>query len=307
VQVRIRPACECFHFVDSSFNLLILVSDEMEGPYVTGTNLSYYDIAAPGTSSFPHEYFVGFLSQNWVQKALGVPLNFTESSNSVYAAFTKIGDSSRGGLLEDIAAVLESGVKVALVYGDRDFACNWIGGENVSLNIPWSQQQKFSSAGYTDLQVNSSYVGGQTRQYGNLSFTRVYESGHEVPAYQPQTAYEIFRRVMNNLDVATGSVSTVGSDTVYVSQGPADTWAIKNKVPTPPPAECYILSPATCTDDQLTALENGTAQVHNYIFGETASGGSGSSSSPKKSEAFLVLPAFLSICIPAFIALLVAF
>jgi serine carboxypeptidase len=209
-----------------------------------------------------------------------VPINFTESSNSVYEAFERTGDTARGGFLEDVASLLDAGVKVALVYGDRDFACNWIGGENVSLNVPWSQQDSFRSAGYTPLKVNDTYSGGQVRQFGNLSFTRVYDSGHEVPAYQPQTAYEIFTRVMNNLDVATGSQQTVGnSANFYMTQGTADTWAIKNKVPPPPPPECYILSPSTCTADQLDALQNGTASVHNYILQDSMS-----SSGPKKSS-----------------------
>jgi Serine carboxypeptidase len=271
---------------------------------VTETTLSYYDIAAPSTSSFPHEYFVGFLAQRWVQDALGVPLNFTESSSSVYTAFNRIGDTIRGGLLEDIAYVLDSGIKVALVYGDRDFACNWIGGENVSLNIPWSQQANFKSAGYTDLRVNDSYVGGQVRQYGNLSFTRVYESGHEVPAYQPQTAYEIFRRVMNNLDVATGSQPTVGIQGFYATQGKSNTWDIKNTVPPPPPDECYVLSPATCNDEQIDALVNGSAKVYNYIYGASPPS---SSSKPKRSSAVLWVPSLLSIFFPAMITFRVAF
>ncbi len=78
------------------------------------------------------------------------------------------------GYLEDIAYILDSGIKVALAYGDRDYACNWIGGEEVSLAINYTDSEKFRSAGYTPIQTNSSYVGGQVRQYGNFSFSRVY-------------------------------------------------------------------------------------------------------------------------------------
>ena len=78
------------------------------------------------------------------------------------------------GYLEDIAYILDSGIKVALVFGDRDYACNWIGGEQVSLAINYTDSEQFRSAGYTPIQTNSSYVGGQVRQYGNFSFSRVY-------------------------------------------------------------------------------------------------------------------------------------
>lgn len=129
---------------------------------------------------FPPNYYLGYLSQHWVQSALGVPLNFTESVNSVYDAFTQTGDYVRGGYLEDLAYVLDQGIKVALVYGDRDYACNWIGGEEVSLSVPYSNLQQFKNAGYASLKVNGSYEGGLVRQVGNFSFSRVFQAGHEV-------------------------------------------------------------------------------------------------------------------------------
>lgn len=78
------------------------------------------------------------------------------------------------GYLEDIAYILDSGIKVALVYGDRDYACNWIGGEEVSLAINYTESDQFRSAGYAAIETNSSYVGGQVRQHGNFSFSRVF-------------------------------------------------------------------------------------------------------------------------------------
>lgn len=100
----------------------------VEGQYVNSSGRNYYDIAAIDRSPFPPNYFLGFLSQNWVQRALGVPLNYTESTNGVYDGFTDTGDyvrqDIRGGQLADIAYSLDKGVKVALIYGDRDYACN---------------------------------------------------------------------------------------------------------------------------------------------------------------------------------------
>ncbi len=48
-------------------------------------------------------------------------------------------------------------------------------------------------------------VHGQVKQAGKFSFVRVYESGHEVPFYQPLAALEIFERAINGKDIATGS------------------------------------------------------------------------------------------------------
>lgn len=48
---------------------------------------------------------------------------------------------------------------------------------------------------------------GESREYGNFSFTRVYEAGHEVPFYQPIAALQLFNRTINGWDVAKGEVS----------------------------------------------------------------------------------------------------
>ena len=159
---------------------------------------------------------------------------------------------------------MDEGVKVALMYGDRDYACNWIGGENVSLNIPWKGEEGFRGAGYADLVTNSSYRGGLVRQYGNLSFSRVFEAGHEVPAYQPETAWRIFHRAVFGLDIATGIVST-DSKTDYSTQGPSSSWGVKNEVPVSLQPQCYTLNLATCTTEEYESLVNGTAVVRDWI------------------------------------------
>ncbi|KAI9374944.1 Alpha/Beta hydrolase protein [Aspergillus egyptiacus] len=245
--------------------------NNIEGPYVSLSGRGYYDISHFEPDPFPPPYLVGYLNQHWVQRALGVPINFTETNENVFASFADAGDYPRTdvrGYLEDIAYILDSGIKVALVYGDRDYACPWIGGEQVSLQVDYREAKKFRSAGYAPLKTNSSYVGGSVRQHGNFSFTRVFQAGHEVPAYQPQTAYEIFHRVMLNKDIATGKVSTVQNST-YSTKGPSSTFNITNTVPDSPEPTCYILSLADrCTDDQIMSVENGTAVIKDYIVVE---------------------------------------
>ena len=52
---------------------------------------------------------------------------------------------------------------------------------------------------------------GQVKQSGLFSFVRIYESGHEVPFYQPLASLEIFERALAQKDVATGKVSLRGA------------------------------------------------------------------------------------------------
>jgi len=48
-------------------------------------------------------------------------VNYSESIESVFNAFNEVGDYARGGFIEDLAYILDQGIKVAMVYGDRDF------------------------------------------------------------------------------------------------------------------------------------------------------------------------------------------
>ncbi|KAI2777212.1 carboxypeptidase S1-like protein B [Daldinia loculata] len=266
-------------------------SGYVRDPYLDYSGRNYYDYASIDPNPFPAPFYNLYLNQPHVQKALGIPLNFTQSSSAVAYAFRAIGDYPRPGWVEDLAFLLENGIKVHLMYGDRDFACNWIGGEAVSLAVNYTNTEKFHDAGYTDIVINDTYIGGQVRQYGNFSFSRVYEAGHEVPAYQPETAYKMFYRALFNKDIATGTVDLVET-TEYATEGPDDTWAIKNEDPPDHLHFCFIYDTSTCTEEQIESVLNGTAVIINGIikdknstqlfpefFGDDNDGGNGQGNS----------------------------
>lgn len=93
-------------------------------PYMESGKFGWFDVTHPLADSFPTNYHIGWLNQHWVQKALGTPLNFTWSSIVVGRSFNEHGDMSRGTYLEALAELLDHGVKVHMMYGDRDYACN---------------------------------------------------------------------------------------------------------------------------------------------------------------------------------------
>lgn len=130
------------------------------------------------------------------------------------------------------------------------------------MNYPSAPQ--FRQAGYADIHTNSTYKGGVVRQHGNVSFSRVFEAGHAVAAYQPQTVYEIFQRSMFGKDVATGQD---GTSKEYGTKGPLISWGIKNEVPEKSlESQCYTyLAGETCTEEQLGALADGSAVVEEFV------------------------------------------
>ncbi|KAF1851112.1 alpha/beta-hydrolase [Cucurbitaria berberidis CBS 394.84] len=238
-------------------------SQKIRDPYFDADR-NYYDISVPTAASFPPPWYAGWLNQPHVQQGLGIPINWTQSNSAVSRAFRGIGDYPRPGWKEDLAYLLEEGIKVTLVYGDRDYACNWYGGELLSLAIPYPNASSFAEAGYSNVVVNDTYIGGQVRQFGNLSFTRIYQAGHEVPAYQPETAYKIFQRALFNFDIATGNISTIDNPG-YATKGPSTVFNITNEPIIDPGSQCYVLDRDQCTEEQWETVMNGTALVKNWI------------------------------------------
>ncbi len=96
----------------------------------------------------------------------------------VYNNVMSTGDIVRGGFLESLGKLLDRGAQVALMYGDRDYICNWLSGERTSLAIDSTLSQGFKEAGYANITMDSSYVGGVVRQFGNLSFSRVFDAAN---------------------------------------------------------------------------------------------------------------------------------
>lgn len=150
----------------------------------------------------------------------------------------------------------------------HSYPCNWVGGEAASLAVPYSSAAAFAAAGYVPL-TTSDGTKGMTRQYGNYSFTRVFQAGHEVPAYQGQAAHEIFRRATFGLDVPTGLVVT---DDEFATTGPGDVWDVKGVPPTPMTPRCYILTPKTCVPRIWERVLAGAVTVKDWFVVEEADG-----------------------------------
>ena len=208
-----------------------------------------YDIRHPSKDPTPPTYLIKYLNTPKIQNALGVNLNYTSSSNyDVFDAFDNSGDYGYPFFKSDIEYLLENQVRVALCMslssklrmldtvtdhiidnGDADFLANWYGGEAVSLALNYTHSISFRKAGYAPFVVDGSEYG-EVRQHGNFSFLRVFESGHAVAYYQPKAALEMFRRVLESKDLATGQLEVTES---YSSTGEAHAMHIESFVALP--------------------------------------------------------------------------
>ncbi|ORY13097.1 Alpha/Beta hydrolase protein [Clohesyomyces aquaticus] len=216
---------------------------------------SPYDIRVKTPNSFPSYAYLEYLNDPKVQQAIGAGINYTENSNAVASAFYDTGDTIRGTQIGSLASLLTLGVRVAFIFGDADIVCNWMGGEAVSLAVAdalSTYNTAFPAAGYADIIVNDKYVGGQVRQYGNLSFSRVYDAGHTVPSYQGETAFQIFSRVVQNgRDIGTAKIV----NTTFATSGPVNS-NHGNKAPSEQPKNtCWMRAMNdTCDADQIKQI-----------------------------------------------------
>ncbi|KAL1597741.1 hypothetical protein SLS60_008227 [Paraconiothyrium brasiliense] len=253
--------------INNTYGLQTITEDDHQSASNNITKREPFDISRPSLSVYPPYYTIGFMNQNWVQKDLRASVNFTLNSNNVANMFLGGTGDVTVVSIDIINYVAQSGIKVALVFGDRDYRCNWFGGEAVSLAMEHESSVQFRKAGYAPITTNSTYQGGVVRQYNGTSFSRVFDAGHAVGAYQPETVSKIFDRVMLNKDVATGKIGL--GDAPYSSEGPVSSFEIKNVLPTPLENECYTWAVTdTCTAGQIAALANGTAVVRDYIVRE---------------------------------------
>ena len=87
---------------------------------------NFYDIAVPSNILLEPTLDVGlgWLNQRNVQASLGVPLNFSANSQTTNHLFSETGDNIKGDQVRVLGDLLDRGVQVVLVYGDRDYACN---------------------------------------------------------------------------------------------------------------------------------------------------------------------------------------
>ncbi|KAG9243500.1 Alpha/Beta hydrolase protein [Calycina marina] len=247
-----------------------ICTDKVIAPY-NDAGRSIYDIGHFLPDSFPPSTYLELLNTASFQEAIGSPVNFTTTNWQIVQAFTDTGDYERQTLVPDIAALLNAGIRVGFIYGDRDYICNWLGGEAISLAVAAqtspSYASHFPAAGYAPIIVNTTYIGGVVRQYGNLSFSRIYDAGHSVPAYQGETAFQVFARIIMGTAVGSGQLIDISN---FNTTGPLNA-THTNTLPESPEATCYLRDiPESCTNDQKNMIINGQGVIINGVLYSSA-------------------------------------
>ncbi|KAI9660771.1 MAG: hypothetical protein M1831_003463 [Alyxoria varia] len=180
-------------------------------------NRDEYDIRELMPDPFPYSHFEDYLNTRKVQQAIGAFTNWSDSNPTVAKTFAATGDDAReAGTIEALRKLLRQNVTVALYAGDADYNCNYLGNEIVAGEV---RAPGIDEAGYTNLRTSDGEIHGVVKQAGGFSFTRVYDSGHEVPFYKGRASLELFERAIKGRDIATGRKLAASG---FITDGPLE-------------------------------------------------------------------------------------
>lgn len=192
--------------------------DQVELPYDNIFGRDEYDIRYLTPDPFPYSFYIDYLNNATVQAAIGAFTNYSESSSITSTAFGATGDDAREiGVTAAVEYIIAQNVTFVMYFGDADYNCNWFGGEAFSKTLNNTGAYKNGTAGFTNISTSDGILHGQVKSAGKFSFVRIFESGHEVPFYQPLVALEMVNRTINGYDIATGETLVSAG---YVTSGP---------------------------------------------------------------------------------------
>ncbi|THH14802.1 hypothetical protein EW146_g5581 [Bondarzewia mesenterica] len=149
---------------------------------------------ANSPNPFPPEFYLNFLANETIKARIGATSTYSECADPPFELFDKTGDDARSWLPE-LSALANSRLKLLIWAGDADINCNWLGGHASVLAMDWYGNQTLHATPFTIMTINGTAVAA-VQNVDNFSFARVFAAGHEVPAFQPQTALEIFSQVI---------------------------------------------------------------------------------------------------------------
>ncbi|OSC99240.1 alpha/beta-hydrolase [Trametes coccinea BRFM310] len=154
------------------------------------------DLRQNGSSlnPFPPEFFIDFLQNATIMERIGAKTPFMDVSIAVELQFNSTGDDARS-LLPQLAALANSKLKILVWAGDADINCNWLGVHHSMLAMDWYGNETLHRTPFKNMTIHGKSVAA-IQNVDNFSFARVYEAGHQVPAFQPEASLEIFSQIV---------------------------------------------------------------------------------------------------------------
>ena len=101
------------------------------------------------------------------------------------------------GVTEDVVDLLNAGVRLLFFNGIHDLICNHVGNEIAVENFAWQHQSEYQQAkryGWKSSSIKK--LAGYMKEYENLMFMKVLNSGHMVPMDVPDVSLDMMRTLV---------------------------------------------------------------------------------------------------------------
>ncbi|QRW00147.1 Serine carboxypeptidase [Ceratobasidium sp. AG-Ba] len=142
-------------------------------------NYNVYDVRTT-SDSYPYDP-TSYLSSSTIKSKIGAQSGWSTTSYAVYYNFADTGDWMKNSR-PYLEKVINAGVRVLLLDGDADYICNYVGFESMVDALQTQFTSLYKQQAWTTWTVAGTATG-QYKNAGTLSYLRVSEAGHEVPAY----------------------------------------------------------------------------------------------------------------------------
>ncbi|EPS35383.1 hypothetical protein H072_11220 [Dactylellina haptotyla CBS 200.50] len=106
--------------------------------------------------------------------------------------FTEVGDWAMP-YHQYLPSILEK-IPVLIYAGDTDYICNWLGNKAWTEKLEWKGKSEYNRAEMKPFKLKDGKQVGETKGAMGLTFTRVYQAGHMVPADQPEAALALLTK-----------------------------------------------------------------------------------------------------------------
>lgn len=171
------------------------------GPYEK-TGLNVYDIRAPcedqgddGMCYFGMRYIEEYMNLPEVQEAVGSDVHhYTGCDDTVFNGFIFTGDGAKP-FQQFITELVNRDIPVLIYAGDKDFICNWLGNHAWTDLLEWKGKESYRPLPlrpWTHSETGEHI--GEVKNFGPLTFLRVFDAGHMVPYDQPQSSLDMVNR-----------------------------------------------------------------------------------------------------------------
>jgi carboxypeptidase D len=197
------------------FNLLDDIVSQSYGKS-SGYKVSQYDIRTQeprhGSRTFPpghknmEQYLGGKGGSNLGSKlddvlfalhaspSLAAGQHFQECTDPPYTA---LAHQDGLGVTSDVQALLkDSSIHLLFFNGIMDLICNHVGNEIMLEKLEWQHQDDWITAPRYAWKSSGEEVAGYAKEYKNLSFLKLMNSGHMAPLDQPDICLDMMRTFM---------------------------------------------------------------------------------------------------------------